>query len=110
MWISIILMCVGSGILIDFLVRNSIFATFKNGCIVGTAIMFMTLGAAQLGEQKGLDAQQPPTIPRVQQLLIDEGYDIGPKGVDGVAGTLTVRYWTEWSQATIEHENHLKCK
>lgn len=53
---------------------------------------------------------QPPTIPHVQQLLIDEGYDLGESGADGVCGDKTAKAWTEWSQATIEHENYLKCK
>ena len=51
-----------------------------------------------------------PTIPRVQQLLIDEGYDLGESGADGVCGEKTEIAWTEWSQAMIEHENYLKCK
>ena len=51
-----------------------------------------------------------PTIPYVQQLLVDEGYDLGESGADGVCGDKTAIAWTEWSQATVEHENYLKCK
>ena len=79
--------------------------------LVGMAVCLV--GGIGIGigyEQNHRHSCPKPTIPYVQQLLIDEGYDLGESGADGVCGEKTAIAWTEWSQATIEHENYLKCK
>ena len=52
----------------------------------------------------------PPTIPRVQQMLLDEGYDLGESGADGGCGEKTAIAWTWWSEYQVERENAAKCK
>ena len=42
-------------------------------------------------EFKLVEANSKDTIKRVQQMLKDLGYDLGPTGVDGIVGTYTQR-------------------
>ncbi len=34
-----------------------------------------------------------PTIREIQEKLLDKGYDIGPKGIDGKMGEDTIKAW-----------------
>ncbi len=60
---NIVLVSVGSGILVAFLVKNDILPTFKNVLMVVIALVLIEFGSAGLGEQKGIDDHTCPSQP-----------------------------------------------